>query len=382
MPQRLVVDARLLHYNRTGIGRYLGHLYRAMGELAVAGDLPDGLEVHPLYHRKDAERHLRSHWHPAHVAWTPPHHRWERWTLAAELARLRPALVHSPDHVCPQPLGWRAVLTVHDLAFWRLPDTHALESRRYYDGLRRSVEQATRIICVSDATRRDLVDLAGAAPEKIRVVHEAPDPAYTLPPAGSNGYVSPPGSASRRPYFVFVGTIEPRKNVAGIIRALADVLHTFGPKRQQERPELVVAGADGPGSFEVKALPRRLGIERDVRFLGRVPTVEVVALYRDALALVYPSLLEGFGLPILEAMASGAPVITSDRSSMPEVAGDAALLVDPVSEADLSSAMRRLLEDEACRRQLRKLGFARAAQFNWHQTARQTLAVFQEALGA
>jgi glycosyltransferase involved in cell wall biosynthesis len=177
-----------------------------------------------------------------------------------------------------------------------------------------------------------------------------------------------------RPYVIFTGTIEPRKNVAHIITALAAI-------PAPERPRLLVVGADGTGAAAVRALPATLGIESDVEFLGRVPTDHVIELYRGALSLVYPSLMEGFGLPILEAMACGTPVITSNPSSMAEVAGGAALLVDPEGEEQLTDAIKRVARDPSLRQSMREAGMRHAASFSWHRAARETLAVFEEALG-
>src|SRR5207249_4010767 len=143
----LVVDARLLPYNQAGIGRYLRHLYRAMA--ALPAEQTAAWDVAVLYAGKDRGHELRDSWPHEVVAWTPPHNRWERWALALELARLQPALVHSPDHVAPARLGWRSVVTVHDLAFRLLPESHTAESRAYYADLERSVRQAARVICVS-----------------------------------------------------------------------------------------------------------------------------------------------------------------------------------------------------------------------------------------
>ncbi|HEX2037711.1 MAG TPA: glycosyltransferase family 1 protein [Chloroflexota bacterium] len=374
----VLVDARLLHYNQAGIGRYLRHLYTAMAALpcqgVAGGATPEPEAIGVLYHRKDTRRALSSAFRRSAVAWTPAHHPLERWTLALEVARLRPRLLHAPDHVCPQPLGWHTVVTVHDLAFWRYPETHAPASRAYYAGLRRSLRQATRVICVSEATRRDLLALTGVSEAKVRVVHEAPDPAYqaaALEPYGEPG----PAPATEQPFFVFVGTIEPRKNLESAFRALASL-------PAGERPRLLVVGAPGWGAGPIQALPATLGIEKEVRFLGRLPTPQVATLYRRALALVYPSLLEGFGLPVLEAMASGAPVIAADRSSIPEVAGDAAVLVEPTDVEALAQAMHRVATDAAHRQALRIRGLARAREFSWERAARETWAVFHEALTA
>ncbi|HEV2123260.1 MAG TPA: glycosyltransferase family 1 protein [Chloroflexota bacterium] len=376
---RAIVDARLLHYDRAGIGRYLRHLYHAMAEVNAGAGSSSTLQIEMLYHRKDRGRVLRPFWPVEHIAWTPPHHRLERLALASELCRLRPSLVHAPDHVCPQPLGWRTVLTVHDLAFWRRPESYAPESRQYYQGIRRSVRQADRIICVSNATKNDLLELTGVSPSKVRVVYEAPDPAYVV---GETPDPADDAAVSTRPYFLFVGTLEPRKNLTGIITSFAQLQKQLDVTGADKRPELLLIGAERKGSPSIKGLPEQLGIAGDVRFLGHLPTPTVAALYRGALALVYPSFLEGFGLPIVEAMASGAPVITANCSSMPEVAGKAAILVDPHDSQALTAAMIRVARDSELRRQMRALGLAQAAKFSWQRAARETLAVFEEALSA
>jgi glycosyltransferase involved in cell wall biosynthesis len=368
---RLVLDARLLHYNRTGVGRYVQYLYGAMASVDRGA-----LEMVVAYHRKDRERLLRPAYTKEATLLTPGHHRLERWALAAELIRLRPALVHSPDHVCPQPLGWRTVLTVHDLAFWRFPETHSEESRAYYAGLRRSVQQAARVICVSEATRRDLLEACDTSPDKIRVVHEAADAHYGSPAPGRSPL------ASDRPFFIAVGTIEPRKNLAALIRAFAALGRRGAADESGKAPELLIAGGDGHGAAQIRALPVQLGIEGDVRFLGHTAAEELARLYRDAIALVYPSLMEGFGLPVLESMAAGGPVITSNRSSMAEVAGDAALLVDPMEEASIEEAMALLLVSADAGEALRRAGAIRVTQFSWERAAYETLVVFHEALGA
>ena len=372
---RIVVDGRLLHYNRTGIGRYLRHLYRAIGDLDGQSELPPTVsrpreQITVLYSRRDTRRPLQDCLPRSAMAWTPGHHPQERWALALEGACLRPCLWHAPDHVCPQPLGWRTVLTVHDLAFWRLPESHSAPSLAYYAGLRRSAHQATRIICVSQATRHDLLEATGVPEDRVRVVPEAPDPRYMQPPAAAS--FRDPVEAGR-PYLLCVGTIEPRKNLPAVFRALARL-------PRAERPELRVVGAPGLDATAIQALPARLGLNGDVRFLGRRPTDELLTLYAGALALVYPSLLEGFGLPVLEAMAAGAPVVASNRSGVPEVAGDAAILVDPEDDNSIAAALERVITSPALRDDLRARGRARVARFSWERTARRTLDVFAEAI--
>jgi glycosyltransferase involved in cell wall biosynthesis len=270
-------------------------------------------------------------------------------------------------------LGWRTVVTVHDLAFLRYPESHSPESRAYYAALGRSVRQATRVICISEATKRDLLAATDIGEEKVRVVHEAPDPRFAA--SAGTGHPPPDASAAGRPYFVCVGTIQPRKNLSLVFQALARLAPA-------DRPELRVVGAPGWGGAEIATLPARLGIAGDVRFLGRRSTAEVVALYGGALALIYPSLLEGFGLPVLEAMAAGAPVVASDRSSIPEVAGDAALLFDAQDATALATLLDRVASSPRLREDLRARGRVRATHFTWQRAARATLEVFDEALKA
>jgi alpha-1,3-rhamnosyl/mannosyltransferase len=242
------------------------------------------------------------------------------------------------------------------------------------------VHQATRVICISEATKRDLLLATGVDGEKVRVVHEAPDPDYAAP-APPESTVSPgiAGPTDRpdngRPYFLCVGTIQPRKNLSLVFQALARLAPA-------DRPELRVVGAPGWGGTDIVALPAKLGVAGDVRFLGWQSTAAVVALYRDALALIYPSLLEGFGLPVLEAMAAGAPVVASDRSSIPEVAGDAALLFDAQDATALATILEQVAGSPRLRDDLRARGRARVTHFSWERAARATLEVFVEALQA
>src|SRR5688500_9698740 len=240
---RLVLDARLLHYDRTGIGRYIRHLYTALAAAAPERD------VLVRYSRPDDERRLRAAWPHGPAPWTPPHPALERWALAAELVRFRPRLLHAPDHVAPLPLGWRSVLTVHDLAFWRVPESHAPASRAHYAGLRRSAAEATRIICVSHATKADLLAACPDVAAKVRVVHEAPDPLFAR---ALEDPVELPSLRRERPYFVFVGTISPRKNLSRLVEAFAQVV---GRTPDVERPQLVIVGSDGYGAEGVRALP-------------------------------------------------------------------------------------------------------------------------------
>lgn len=263
------------------------------------------------------------------------------------------------------------VATVHDLTTMTHPSHHTLLNRwvhrRRLGWVRR---HAARVIAVSASTTRDLESVAGVEADRVVVVHEARGHV-----AGAGGVaVSDPEAVRRRygvgPRFVLsVGTLEPRKNHARLVRAFEAL--------DAGETELVLVGAPGWRSREaeraIEASPARARIRR----LGAVPTADLTALYRGATVFAYPSLYEGFGLPILEAMAAGTPVLTSDVSSLPEVAGDAALVVDPGSVDAIRSGLARLLDDADLRRSLAEAGRRREAGFTWERAARETLDVYR-----
>ncbi len=383
----VLLDARILTYNDTGIARYVRHLYRAMrviADEAIASGGSPPVEVTVLESRRERRHHLSDAWPDARRAWTPPHHRLERWTLAGEVGlaawtlarRDRKRLVlHSPDHVSPGRFGilqgrrWANVVTVHDLAFMKVPDSHTPESRAYYSGIIRTARDAEIIICPSKATATDLLDETRCDPSRVRVIPEAADPRYRPASPGA-----PMAAVPGRPYILTVGSIEPRKNVKTLLEAIA----TLPPSR---RPMVRIVGAAGRASDDLGALVASKGLDRDVAFMGRMGTEEIGALYRGAIAAAYLSLYEGFGLPVLEAMACGCPVIASGVSSIPEVAGDAALLVDPGEPEAVAHAIETVMGDAGAAAELRRRGLARAARFTWATAARQTIDAFRDAAG-
>jgi glycosyltransferase involved in cell wall biosynthesis len=278
-------------------------------------------------------------------------------------------LYHGTNFLCPRFLAARTVATVHDLAFLRyreeVPVTHHYE--RY---LARSLSANRRIIAVSEATRRDLVELLDVPGEKIDVVYEGAPPVRA-------GLAERAFLAFRerhripRRYFLFVGTLEPRKNLVRLLEAAATL---------DAPPALVLAGREGWCTAPIHAAIARTHRVLPVITPGFVTEEEKAALYRGATAFVYPSLYEGFGLPVLEAFAAGTPVLTSATSALPEVAGDAALRVDPRSTDELRDGLARLAGDEDLRRSLAAAGRERLRRFTFERTARETLAVYERAL--
>lgn len=363
---RVVVDARLVTYQRAGIGHYLLSLLAGLREILNR----DQLLV--LIGRR--ERTIASVLPGTRLRrlWTPPHHRFEQLALPIELAALDGDIYHAPDFIPPFRRRLPAVITVHDLAFLRWPELLTAESGRYYGQVGRAVRSAERAIAVSERTRADMIQLLGAPADRIDVVYEAADPRYR--PASAAAI----GTARRRfelpeEYFLFVGTREPRKNLRRLIEAYA------GVALDPAAPGLVIAGRPGWLVDDLEARAHALGVGERVRFTGEVESDDLVALYSGALALVFPSLYEGFGLPALEAMACGTAVLASTGGALPEIVGQAGILVDPMDVPGLAAAMRRAWREPRLRAELVERGRERAGQFSWRRAAEETLDVYRRA---
>jgi len=250
------------------------------------------------------------------------------------------------------------------------------EGARYYGQIDRAVRRADQIIAVSESTRRDLVKMLGAPEDKLSVIYEAADPLFQ-PEERAVALQQVQTSYDLPPEFIlFVSTIEPRKNVTGLLRAYRRLRDDY-----RLTPDLVLAGAPGWLCDDVYRLVETLHLKPHCHFLGRVHACDLLHLYNAALCLVHPAFYEGFGLTPLEAMACGTPVIVSNVSSLPEVVGDAALLVDPHNDEEITVALWRVLTDTALRAELRAKGLQRAAAFSWQRAAEQTMAVYRKAAG-
>ncbi len=363
---RIGIDARMLAYRRGGISRYIAHLLPALAAIDAEN------EYRVLRHRRDRSRQEAGPNFRRVTVWTPCHHPLERWALGMEVFPLRLDLLHSPDFIPPAFGAERFVVTVHDLNFLYYPQFLTNESRRYYnDQIAWAVSHADHILADSEATRADLIRLLNVPPEKVTTVYLGVDPIFRpLPPdqigATLARYGLTPG------YLLFVGTLEPRKNLPGLLTAY-HILRSGGATRAP----FVIAGSRGWLYEEIFARVEALGLEEHVRFLENVTDEDLPALYGGAALLAMPSFYEGFGLPALEAMACGTPVVVSDRGSLPEVAGDAAVVVDPDSPKAIAAGMAQVLQDPALRDRLREKGLTHAARFTWEETARKTLEVYR-----
>jgi glycosyltransferase involved in cell wall biosynthesis len=271
--------------------------------------------------------------------------------------------------VLPELVTGPTVVTVHDLSFLRHPDRLSARRRWYLEwAVGRSARRADWVIAVSRSTRDDLAELAGVPGEKISVIPLGVDPSFK--PASS--HPSRPTPLDGRPYILHVGTLEPRKNLDVLVHAFARL------REAAHLPHaLVLVGARGWSYEPVLQLVKSLGLDDHVRFVDYVGPVDLPRWYTDADLFAFPSVYEGFGLPVLEAMACGLPVVTTDSSSLRELAVDAALLVEPGSPEALEDAMRRILEDRSLRDRLRAKGLERAARYSWEATARETARVYE-----
>ncbi len=366
-PLTIAIDAsRTLPAFRTGTEQYSLLLLRAL----MAMETPHRWLLYAPGPPPDDLLPLPSRWE-----WrTIPFPRlWTHLRLSWAMVRDRPDVLFVPAHVVPLVHPRVTVVTIHDLGYLHFPSAHTALSRRYLAwSTRWSVRAARRVIAVSAATRDDLVAMLHVSAEKITVVHHGVRPADARPP-GPTVHATLKRLGIARPYVLFLGTVQPRKNLQRLIRAFRQVVDAGLPHR------LVIAGRMGWLVEPIRAAVAACGLTERVHFAGYVADDDLPTLYTGADAFALPSLYEGFGMPALEALSYGVPVVASNTTSLPEIVGDAGLLVNPQDEAAIGAALVRILTDGALRARLAVAGPEQAAQFSWEQCARETLAVLEGA---
>jgi len=286
-------------------------------------------------------------------------------------------IFHSTDFCLPPVRQARTILTVHDLTFMRLPECAEAGLRAYLNKVvPRSIERADLVLADSQSTKKDLIELLGVSPDKIKVVYAGVETRFRP----MEGEIALQRIKKRyRLDFSFIlslGTLEPRKNFTGLIEAYA-LMRGKGQGMGDRRLKLVIAGGKGWLYDDIFARVEELGLENEVIFPGFVADEDLPALYNLAELFVFPSLYEGFGLPPLEAMACGTPVVTSDRPSLPEVVGEAGLMVEATDSQELAEAMERVLTDENLRWEMREKGLKQAVKFTWEAAAEKLLDVYR-----
>lgn len=359
-------------YRQSGVSAYIRHLVRGLAGVPFPGEflvyLPSS---EPL---ADLPADPRLHARASPFVLQRPSRRilWQHSIFPLLLWQDRVRLLHATMNVAPWWSPCPVVVTVTDLAFRRYPQVHP-PGRRLYLGLltRWTARRARAIIAISEYTRQEVVRLLGVPAERIQVIYLGVDSDFRpLPQDQVESFRRQRGLPDR--YFFYLGNLEPRKNLPRLVEA-------YGRIRDCGVP-LVLGGPRGWGYADLFQTVEKLDLAGQVLFPGFVPREELPLWYNAAEALVYPSIYEGFGLPPLEAMACGTPVVASAASSLPEVIGQAGLLVDPQDVAGLAAALRQVLTDQALRGELRRRGLEQARRFTWEKMARETVELYRRLL--
>lgn len=356
---QIAIDASRCTVPRmTGTERYALELIRALIRLNTAHHIT-------LYFRDSPQADLFPASNLVDYRVIPFRRAWTHLRFAAQLWRDKPDVTFVPAHTLPIIFPGRAVVTVHDLGFKYFPEAHPTRQRLYLDWTTRySARRATIVLADSQATADDLARFYGTPASKIHIVYPGVEKPIARSPQSAvlQKYSLPPK------YFCFIGTLQPRKNIARIVGAY----RRWKTAHPNDSTALVLAGGKGwlydPAWTE--------GVE-GIYTPGYIDDADKGALLAGALALVFPSLYEGFGFPVIEAMHAGTPVITSSTSSLPELVGDAGLLVDPLDVDSIAQAMSQISDDVSLRQQLIEQGHIQAAQFTWERAAQQTLTALE-----
>lgn len=374
----IAINAHLLahtnSFRRAGVSNYteallhhLGHIdrvnrytiYTTRGIDSTALDLPPNFHVQP-----------------SHLPTINPRIRipWEQ-LIAPPLLRLNGAQVfHGVLNVAPLFCPVPSVITIHDLSIFSFPQTFRRHNRMYLTwSTRASARRAARILTVSEYTKQEVVRLLCIPPERVIVTHNACDERF-VPPHPDDLAAFRQREALPEQFILYVGTLEPRKNIPMLLEAYAQIAD------RTEAP-LIIGGGKGWLYDPIFAKAQSLGLADRIRFVGFIPGEDLPLWYAAATVFVFPSLFEGFGMPLLEAMACGTPVVTTSSSSLPEVAGDAGLIVSPTDAEALGHALLQVLNTPTLRADLRERGLRQVQRFSWHETAERTLQAYHDAAG-
>jgi glycosyltransferase involved in cell wall biosynthesis len=367
---RIAIDARKLH--DFGIGTYIRNILRGLARLD-----PE-TEYIVLCRSDDMEAAAQLGANFRAVAETAkPYSLSEQFSIPLTLVRERAHLFHEPHYVLPTATRCRSVVTIHDCIHLMFPQYLPGSLAHIYAraSMWTAVRKSDRILTVSEASKRDILRFFDVPPEKVEVIYNAIDERFLAAPDTERMDLIRQRYQLDHPFLLYVGNIKPHKNLERLIDA-------FGRVRAAGLDELrlVIIGDEISRYPAMRQAVHRHQLDKYVRFLGFQPYETLAGFYRLARAFVFPSLYEGFGLPPLEAMACGTPVVTSNVSSLPEIAGGAALLVDPYDTASIAEGITRAVTDEPLRQQLAQRGLARARDFSWAQSVAATHRIYMEVL--
>jgi glycosyltransferase involved in cell wall biosynthesis len=383
---KIAIDARRIR--DFGVGTYIRNLLQALAALGLPHEFPlicsaedkaqfVGLPPNfhcVIYNRKDDSR-------------------LDHFELPRLLHGLRAQVTHIPFHRVPLMMPKPYLATIHDLSSLFFDDASGLLHAAHVFRLRRGLERADRIITVSGATQRDVSNLVPSAASRIRLIYNAPDPQFMERRLPSDARAAGPEAAARErhrileryqiryPFLLYAGSIRPQKNIPRLIEAFAVARSSLENHPAYRDLRLIIIGDEISRHPQVRRAVIQSRVEQSVRFLGFIPFDTLRIFHELALAFVFPSLYEGFGLPPLEAMASGTPVIASAVSSLPEVVGGAAMLVNPENVFDIARGITEVLTNDELRESLIAKGLKQANSFSWARTAREVLDLYEE-LGA
>ncbi|MDI6891770.1 MAG: glycosyltransferase family 1 protein [Actinomycetota bacterium] len=361
---RIGFDARMIEWG--GVGTYSKNLLKALSGI-------DAQNEYVLFcYPETAELILEAPNFTKKLVKQPVFSLFRQFGWINDLKEANLDIFHSPHFVFPPVIPCPSVVTIHDLIPLIIPAVMPSRGDRFYykRANRSALEKVKGIIAVSECTKRDIIRFFGTPEEKIRVIYEAAAPEFREIKDESLLKIVLDKYGLQRPFILNVGNPKPHKNWVGLLKAFA------GLKKKGFDHKLVLIGPEDPRFLEPKSLVEQFGMEKDVLFPGFVEKEDLPMLYNAADVLVFPSFYEGFGLPPLEAMACGTPVVCSNAASLLEVAGDAVLMVDPNDVRGLAAAISDVISDESLRKSLKEKGLARAAQFSWQRTAEQTLEIY------
>ena len=371
---RIAIDIRRV--NEFGIGTYIWNLVRNLSqvdlqnEYLLAGSDRNFHELGPL-----PENFMQFPQTDRPGSWR------DHFSFPLALRKQRPDVVHIPHHECPLVIPGRLVVTIHDCVHVKFPAENLSRMRRYelYWRTQRAVERASQILAVSNSTRDDLVNIFDLDATRVSVIHNALDERFAAAGNGADSRTVLERYQLHDPFILYSGRIRPHKNVHRLIEAFAVLKNELRDDERYRNLKLIVIGDELSRHQYLRLTVVRSGVQQDVRFFGFVPYSILQGFYQSAVLFAFPSLYEGFGLPPLEAMASRTPVLASNSSSLPEVLGDAALLVNPENVFEIARGMKSILMENALRDRLVERGLKHISKFSWETAARQVISAYERA---